>query len=240
MSRKLTLCVVLASLAIAVPAGATMIDTFGTYSPNWVVSTVLNSGSGTFDVTTNPGKLTVKGYTGSPSPQQTLLRSDYSLSVGQTLITDTPLINNDINGDGGLCIATTNTLTSRHGMLAIWVSHATVQGTYFTDAGSQVWSTAQISTGSLPTQVFIAQTGANTFDLGYYLSGLSGTKTVQWSYTIPTGNMSPGAAVGYYVHQGNGFILAYDNLQITPEPSTLALLAAGLVGLLAYAWRKRR
>ncbi len=27
---------------------------------------------------------------------------------------------------------------------------------------------------------------------------------------------------------------------VVPEPSTLALLAAGLVGLLAYAWRKRR
>ena len=26
----------------------------------------------------------------------------------------------------------------------------------------------------------------------------------------------------------------------TPEPLTLALLAAGLAGLLAYAWRKRR
>jgi hypothetical protein len=26
----------------------------------------------------------------------------------------------------------------------------------------------------------------------------------------------------------------------TPEPSTLVLLAAGLAGLLAYAWRKRR
>lgn len=33
-----------------------------------------------------------------------------------------------------------------------------------------------------------------------------------------------------------------DNLTITyvPEPGTLALLAAGLVGLLAYAWRKRQ
>ena len=26
----------------------------------------------------------------------------------------------------------------------------------------------------------------------------------------------------------------------TPEPGTLALLAAGLAGLLCYAWRKRR
>ena len=26
----------------------------------------------------------------------------------------------------------------------------------------------------------------------------------------------------------------------TPEPSTLVLLASGLIGLLCYAWRKRR
>ncbi len=36
---------------------------------------------------------------------------------------------------------------------------------------------------------------------------------------------------------------SYDNVKLStviPEPSTLALLAAGLVGLLAYAWRKRK
>ncbi|MBN1396344.1 MAG: PEP-CTERM sorting domain-containing protein [Pirellulales bacterium] len=37
---------------------------------------------------------------------------------------------------------------------------------------------------------------------------------------------------------------AFDNISVTahgvPEPSTVALLATGLVGLLAYAWRKRK
>ena len=29
-------------------------------------------------------------------------------------------------------------------------------------------------------------------------------------------------------------------IKAVPEPGTLALIAAGLAGLLAYAWRKRR
>lgn len=32
----------------------------------------------------------------------------------------------------------------------------------------------------------------------------------------------------------------YDYVAVVPEPSTLALLATGLIGLLCYAWRKRR
>jgi hypothetical protein len=31
-----------------------------------------------------------------------------------------------------------------------------------------------------------------------------------------------------------------DSATVVPEPGTLALLAAGLMGLLAYAWRKRK
>ena len=37
-----------------------------------------------------------------------------------------------------------------------------------------------------------------------------------------------------------GFVTGTVPLTPVPEPSTLALLAAGLAGLLAYAWRKRR
>jgi len=37
-----------------------------------------------------------------------------------------------------------------------------------------------------------------------------------------------------------GGIYINENPSIQPEPSTLVLLASGLIGLLAYAWRKRR
>ncbi|MBN1394179.1 MAG: PEP-CTERM sorting domain-containing protein [Pirellulales bacterium] len=47
-----------------------------------------------------------------------------------------------------------------------------------------------------------------------------------------------------YVQQRNGFVQHQylDNItvSIVPEPSALALLACGLIGLLAYAWRKRK
>jgi hypothetical protein len=46
----------------------------------------------------------------------------------------------------------------------------------------------------------------------------------------------PGDMVGYGVYLDNVSV----NESAVPEPSTLAVLAAGLAGLLCYAWRKRR
>jgi hypothetical protein len=40
-------------------------------------------------------------------------------------------------------------------------------------------------------------------------------------------------------NSGNGYTY-YDNFNTIPEPSTISLLATGLIGLLAYAWRKRK
>ena len=46
----------------------------------------------------------------------------------------------------------------------------------------------------------------------------------------------------YFAPNGNATYAHLDaiNLLAVPEPSTLVLLATGLLGLLAYAWRKRR
>jgi hypothetical protein len=48
------------------------------------------------------------------------------------------------------------------------------------------------------------------------------------------------------LYSGHDGQIAFDNVRLTattapvPEPSTLALLAGGLFGLIAYAWRKRK
>ena len=53
------------------------------------------------------------------------------------------------------------------------------------------------------------------------------------------------ASLGAWTGHSNGVGTCYFgidsvSLSVVPEPSTLVLLAAGLFGLLAYAWRKRR
>jgi hypothetical protein len=62
------------------------------------------------------------------------------------------------------------------------------------------------------------------------------------SYTAP----SSGAALGktLQVMVGGEACVGLDNVRLSdstvPEPGTIVLLGTGLLGLLAYAWRKRK
>jgi hypothetical protein len=90
--------------------------------------------------------------------------------------------------------------------------------------------TATTSSTPTPTPSGSWTTWTITYTTGSSPAGLGQALRVELS-TVPTG--VTGAKQ-----------LAFDNVRLTsvsvPEPSTLALLAAGLAGLVCYAWRKRR
>ena len=71
--------------------------------------------------------------------------------------------------------------------------------------------------------------GGSSYQLSINGGATPETITAPWG----SGNFN-----GVEVGAGNdGSIISVDSI---PEPSTITLLATGLIGLLAYAWRKRR
>lgn len=92
-----------------------------------------------------------------------------------------------------------------------------------------VW-TNNSATGLLPTS-FAEVTNAGVVNLASY-PDFSATGTVM-QFGFHRGNSGNS---GYSTDTG----IDNWNVKIVPEPSTLALLCAGGVGLLAYAWRKRK
>ena len=82
--------------------------------------------------------------------------------------------------------------------------------------------------------------GAGTFTLsidGVTSDPLLAAPTSGWSNSGATT-----AAVMEYTGDANpgNFTTYIDGVKPIPEPSAVVLLASGLIGLLAYAWRKRR
>jgi hypothetical protein len=110
----------------------------------------------------------------------------------------------------------------------------------FLDPNGIEWVTYQTSTLTPQTKFYFqikAWTGSyNTYDDAYAASA-AGTPGVYVGKTPVFINLTA---------TGIGFPPEFDSMpalvlaKAVPEPSTLLLLAAGLMGLLAYAWRKRR
>jgi len=81
----------------------------------------------------------------------------------------------------------------------------------------------------------VLDTNPTHWTVTWKVNGVTERGPVAWS-SNPTLNY-----ISFY--NSGGTTCTVDNFLVSvdvPEPSTLALLAAGLVGLLCYAWRKRR
>ena len=85
---------------------------------------------------------------------------------------------------------------------------------------------------------FIYNVGGTMTNLGTLISGPNPFSDLEIAQGISSnGNYIVGFGIVASTGQTHGYLLT---AVPTPEPSTLLLAAAGLAGLLAYAWRKRK
>ena len=86
------------------------------------------------------------------------------------------------------------------------------------------------TTDTLPTEE------PTTWELSVSATGLTGDNASTYNYAFFRAMTRSGT--GYWDELRIG--TTWGDVAKVPEPSTLALLVGGLVGLLAYAWRKRK
>jgi PEP-CTERM motif len=227
--------------AIVTPAHALIIDDFnsGDLSAYTATRILKASGSGanvySWEISGGALQLNTTAYDGIE--QYALTRTDYSLDPGWELIADFSAGYTGTQDIGLYVGAGTPTPDVRADYVNIYMRS---NGQLFS-RGFNGGTEFPLSGGGTPaaTALFIARTGVDTFDLGWYEGGV---RNVLTSRTIFSGN-PVGNSIGFYADIRNaGIVGNMDNLSLSeidqiPEPATMALMGLGLFG---FALMKQR
>lgn len=187
------------------------------------------------------GYLSLAGFDVSPYRQLTVSWDEQTSSTSTQIIYE---LSANVNGQPGAFIAAINNPAPKS-----WTSLSTADAMY--PANSDLF----------PMSSGVWEHFAITYDLDstdpakvvrvFSVSGGSGTEigTADPNYQKDPPAAFMGATsfnIGAREGFGLSFIGSMDNFKIesgltyVPEPGTIVLLATGLIGLLAYAWRKRK
>ena len=231
---------------------ATLVDSFSDVPlTEYTQTRILDNGAATANVSFSaPSGALFASYAGSPNaPEQVvLLRNDFSLSIGQTLIVDVAQSTTTAQMDFGIAVSNTLTPTSivnggdtdtrdTFAFAAIYVrpSGNNIRSTFSNTATPVTANGVLVADETTVSKLWITRNTATEFALGY-------TDTSNVAFTSQTVNFtsssSVGSAIGFYadLRAAGGTLGSLDNLMIVPEPSTALLGGLSLLGLL----RRRR
>lgn len=236
-------CFAYAALLIAL-AGATaqgsIIDDFSSDSIS-LYNPVLryNGGGGAGSYGIADGQFAPTGGTGGTTDW---LRNDGPVfKVGDTITLDVDALNSQ-GSCIGLALCQSLTFADSSNEREFYVTASSSGNKIYTGTAEQLVADMADPTTATPVTVALTRTSDTGLSYAYLYTktgGGQGSATGTCS-GLPTGDLY----FGLCVYSGMAFNgTAMDNLShttSTPEPSTLVLIVGGLIGLLAYAWRKQR
>jgi len=226
---------------MGIVAQAQLIDDFSGNLSAYTATRILNNGNhspvNTYTWEINGGALRINTTAYVGIEQFALTRTDFSLGVGSEL-TATFAAGFTGTQDIGLYVgAGTPTTDVRANYVNVYVRN---NGQIFS-RGFNGTTELALAGGATPANIsslFIARTGTDTFELGFY-DGT--TRNLLTTRTIGSGNAAGvGSAIGFYADvRALGLVGNLDNLTLTaiPEPTVAALMG---IGALALAGRLRR
>lgn len=231
------------TLLVAGSVSGQLIDDFSGDLSNYTQTVILDvngaaSNATTFEINSGELQFTTAGY--DDIEQTAFIYNGLTLGVGEEVQADVPSGTINGNRNFGLYVGGTAPAAGvRQDYITIYGGSDNSGNNRFFSRGFQGTDEfdnpgAEPTDGTSVEQLFIARTATNTFEAGFYDSGLG--RVVVTTRTPTTPNTAD--FVGFYADvRADGVVGTLDNLTVVPEPSTSLLFGLGAFGLLALRRR---